>query len=128
MGRPRKWADEAARKRATRNGSEAYPESVDDPESPSDPEPLAAASASPEPQGLPEIPKGRPAPALELYLADAREGARIEGERKWDRIGPTESPSDRKARVDDIASRVRKAEEYARWRHAGYVAGEIASL
>lgn len=77
---------------------------------------------------LPRLPRGRTAPPLELYVAKALELARIEGERKYARLGDPLNQKEANERKDDIASRVEKAEGYARWRWQGYLDGEIASL
>lgn len=77
---------------------------------------------------LPELPRGRPAPALETYISEARKAARIEGERKHSRLPPPANQKELNERKQDVASRVELAGEYARYRWYGYVNGEIASL
>lgn len=79
------------------------------------------------PVKLPEIPVGRPAPPLEEYVAEAIRGAHLVADEK-ERRHPPESQAERKDYEDARGFRVKKAEEYARWRHAGYVAGEVGSL
>lgn len=66
---------------------------------------------------LPELPQGRRALPLEDYVAEAVRGARAVGE-----LALTKSND------EDIDARVRAAEEYARWRHAAYLAGQVVSL
>lgn len=63
-----------------------------------------------------ELPKGRPAPPLEQYVADHRKAVQLELDK-----GLKEAIYKGKGRVD-------RAEDYARWRWHGYVNGEIASL
>jgi hypothetical protein len=103
MGRPRKWASDAERKAAERSGAE--------------PEEL-------EPR-LPELPVGRAAPPVEEYVALQLAITRAELAARRDR-GGRERPAD--AADIDEAGRLARTEAYARYRHAGFVAGEIASL
>lgn len=116
MGRPRKWASDADRKKADRgNGKE--PEAFSDEE---------IVPVEPGSSPLQPFPKNRPAPSLESYVAEAVEGARLEAQRQLDRkLFAGMSGSEAAA---DIESRVAKAESYARWRWTGYRDGEIVSL
>jgi len=81
--------------------------------------------------GTPYLP-GRPAPALEDYVREACEAARIVGEAIARRKLPSASTSNGNVASpladEDTKARVAKAEAYARWRWQGHQAGEIASL
>jgi hypothetical protein len=65
---------------------------------------------------LPELPKGRPAPDVEEYVGEAR----LAVERLM--------KQGLKDALYEGTDRTERAEEYARWRHEGYVNGEVASL
>jgi hypothetical protein len=67
---------------------------------------------------IPALPEGRPAPELEVYVASQLDAARAE-------IAAWEPGT---KNVLDPEARLARAERYARWRHAGYVAGEITGL
>ena len=111
MGRPRKWASDADRKRAQR-GDET--------------EPVDIAVINEGPSVLQPFPKNRPAPDLEIYVAEAREAARITAEAMA--LRRTGNPERSELDKVDIEDRVKKAESYARWRWQGYRDGEIVSL
>lgn len=126
MARQKKWSSEAERQAAYRQrktGTTPEPPDDQDPLDPGERELLAATvkrgSEIPErvhTSSLPALPKDRPAPPAEEYVAAAGRDARKAAEgRKY--------PND-----EWIASVLAAAERYARWRHAGYVAGEIKSL
>lgn len=66
---------------------------------------------------LEPLPPGRPAPPLDIYVAEARRAAEIVAKAKPTELTPAE-----------IARRVDRAEEYAKYRWNGYVSGEIISL
>jgi hypothetical protein len=68
---------------------------------------------------LPALPAGRNAPPLEEYVAHQLAITKSELELRGV-LG--------RDAVDDVAGRLERTERYARWRHAGFVAGEIASL
>jgi hypothetical protein len=130
MGRPRKWSSDAERKAAQRRGDPEL-DPAEDPLTPGEREFLEAnvqkgtenlkvrvpdnVDIAPVRSGLPPLRKPENPPDLEEYVADAVEAARIVAS----------------ARYSDeawVESAVSSAERYARWRHAGYVAGEIVSL
>lgn len=153
MGRPRKWESDAERKKALRNAStteealEAVegmdvregvalaaglgPEDVQLP-AVSAAEAAATVSALVEPTPgvtpLTPFPRNRPAPPVEAYVREARVGARVAAVKRWETIRPSGDPKLRIDPKEDIELRVQRAEDYARWRHAGYLAGEIAKL
>ncbi len=140
MGRPRKWESEADRRRAegllrSASTTEEALAAVEGLEA-ADGVALAAGLGPEETLVVPTpgvsplapFPRNRPAPPLEEYVEEARVGARAAALKRWETIRP---PDDPKLRIDpreDVELRVQRAEEYARWRHAGYLAGEIAKL
>jgi hypothetical protein len=84
-----------------------------------------------EPGELPVLPPGRAAPALEQYVAEAVEAARVVAEQGFKRLGDMREPENQKElneRKRDMALRLELAEKYARWRWRGYVDGEVTSL
>lgn len=148
VGRPRKWANEAERKAAQR-GSKTAPE---EPAKTAPPAPgqapvagadeesleelFAGGNGAPRAQELPDAGAGekvpapgtggekvpdagtglasRPAPPVEEYVAGELAITRAQLELRPD--------------LDDHAGRLERTEKYARWRHAGYLAGEVSSL
>lgn len=64
----------------------------------------------------PSIVAGRPAPTLEEYIAQHVSAVM------------REMANGLKEAEHKDENRVARAERYARWRHAGYLAGEITSL
>src|SRR5262245_41002021 len=58
-------------------------------------------------------------PSLEEYIAEARRGAELH----FAQTSPQATAS-----VKTLAETVERAEQYARWRYEGFLAGEIASL
>ena len=127
MGRPRKWSSDAERMAAQRRGDPEIPEvrgsgEIDpdeDPLTPGERELLTASVQKgieiPEVARLHTLPIPENPPDLEQYVAEAVAAARI-------------SASARYSDKTWIESAVSSAERYARWRHAGYVAGEISGL
>lgn len=84
----------------------------------------AAAGVDAEPEFVePMILPGRPAPPIEEYVAQQLELTRVDIERR----SRNRQQGDGHL-VVDAEDRLRRTEEYARWRHAGYLAGEIVSL
>lgn len=112
MGRPRKWGSDAERMAAAR-GNGAEPEDV---------EPVLPVVTSDELQR-----RAASAPDLEEYVA--REVAITRRQLELAAAGSSAArarPADA-AEVDD-AGRLERTEKYARWRYAGYLAGEIDRL
>ena len=145
MARQKKWASEAERKAAYRARRDAVEALGDDDEgAPEAARPTArelavaergrleALGVKPPPAiaveaayadlaggELPALPAGRNAPPVEEYVAHQLAITRRELELR----GVLARDA-----VDDGAGRLERTESYARWRHAGFVAGEIASL
>ena len=128
MARQKKWNSEAERLAAyrkrqapeipeVRGSGELDPD--EDPLTPGERELLTASVQKgieiPEVARLPTLPIPENPPDLEQYVAEAVAAARI-------------SASARYSDKAWIESAVSSAERYARWRHAGYVAGEISGL
>lgn len=67
---------------------------------------------------IPALPEGRRAPVIEDYVAAQLAAAEAEIA-AW-------APGTKN--VLDPAARLERVERYARWRHAGYLAGEITGL
>lgn len=153
MGRPRKWGSDAERMQVRRErealvagdysgleqGQAVAPVNVEPSSEPPEPGGVVIAGVkltpaseieAPQEELLPVLPVNRPAPELEAYVAEAREGARIVAEQKPKRllrVGQSVRERDQEY-LQDIEDRVAKAEAYARWRWHGYQAGEVASL
>lgn len=89
---------------------------------------LAIAAKVKEGSRLEPLPQNRPAPPLEQYVAEAREGARLVGVQKQEKLPEPQNQKELNERRQDLADRVDRAEKYARWRWQGYQDGEVASL
>ena len=129
MARQKKWNSEAERLAAyrkrqapeipeVRGSGELDPD--EDPLTPGEREFLAASVQKgtdiPDVAArLPTLPIPENPPDLEVYVAEAVAAARISAGARYSDAGWVESA-------------VSSAERYARWRHAGYVAGEISGL
>jgi len=128
MARQKKWNSEAERLAAYRKRSvpevrgsgELDPD--EDPLTPGEREFLVASVQKgtenlivPNTPGLPMLPIPENPPDLEVYVAEAVAAARV-------------SASARYSDAAWVESAVSSAERYARWRHAGYAAGEISGL
>ena len=104
MGRPRKWGSDAERMAAVRAAQNGVV--TDEPE-----------------MVMPELPAGRAAPPIEEYVAEqlglTRRDVTVRARNRTEGEGLL---------VIDLEARLAKTEKYARWRHKGYVAGEIVSL
>ena len=123
MARPKKYNSEAEKQAAYRERQASRTPGIDpdeDPLTPGEREFLVASVQKgtdiPDVAArLPTLPIPENPPDLEQYVAEAVAAARISASARYSDAGWVESA-------------VSSAERYARWRHAGYVAGEISGL
>lgn len=121
MAREKKWDNESARVKAYRERKRLESLGMTVPPDVA----VEAAYADLAEPALPDLPVGRAAPPVEEYVALQLAITRAELDARRDR-GGRERPAD--AADIDEAGRLERTEAYARYRHAGFVAGEIASL